>query len=221
MASIDNVGSLHHDSLLALIWTCFGVAFLFVALRTIIRIKVADRLTLEDYWMFVALATLLTLCILETIQLSSLYYMTAVIAGAIPVSTGLILHTEEYLRYEFPIVILFWTVLWCVKAGFLALYFKLFRELPFYRRAWYILAIFTFLAYGGCLITLCTSCGHISNFFKFNQCGKPRDVWASNLSVYYSTVIDVFTDLCSGWHGYMFNTWKRADTSQSWLCLSG
>ena len=195
---IDNVGSLPHKALLALVWACFGVAFLFVALRTVIRFRVADRLNGDDYWMFLATATLLTLCILETVQLPSLYYMTAVLAGKIPISEGLISHTETYLRFEFPIIILFWTVLWCVKAGFLALYFKLFRELPVYRRVWYVLAVFTFLAYVGCVITLSVSCGSdISNFFEFAQCGKPEDVWASNLSVYYSTVVDVFTDLCS------------------------
>jgi hypothetical protein len=199
MASVDDVGSLPHHSLVALVWTCFSAAFLFVALRTVIRFKVADRPKVEDYWMFLALATLLTLCILETIQLPSLYYITAIIAGAIPISADLISYTEDYLRFEFPIIILFWTVLWCVKASFLALYFKLFRELPLYRRVWYILATFTFLAYIGCLITLCLSCGPISNFFKFNQCGTARDIWESNLSIYYSTVVDVFTDLCSRW----------------------
>lgn len=199
MASVDHAGSLPQHSLLILVWACFSVAFLFVALRTAIRFKVADRPTADDYWIFLAFATLLTLCILETIQLPSLYYLAAMIAGgAAPKSiVQLISSTETYLRFEFAIIILFWTVLWCVKAGFLALYFKLFRELRPYRRAWYVLATFTFLAYVGCLITLCMSCGPISNFFSFAQCGRPEDVWASNLSVYYSTAVDVFTDLCS------------------------
>jgi hypothetical protein len=195
---IDDVGSLPYRSLLALVWTCFGVSFLFVSLRTFIRFRVGNRLNGDDYWMFLATATLLALAILETVQLPSLYYMTAVLAGKIPISFDeLVAHTETYLRFEFPIIILFWSTLWCVKAGFLALYFKLFRELPIYRRVWYVLAAFTFLAYVGCIITLSVSCGPINNFFEFNQCGKPEDVWASNLSVYYSTTVDVFTDVCS------------------------
>jgi len=198
MAAEDS-GALPHRSLLALIWTCFGVAALLVGLRTITRLKfTVRRLTAEDYCMFAALAALLTLCVLETIQLPSLYHITAVLTGSIPLSLELITNTEDYLRLEFAIIILFWTVLWCVKASFLALYFKLFRELALYRRVWYLLASFTILAYGGCVITLCVSCGEITNFFKFNQCAKPEYIWASNLSVYYSTAIDVFTDLCSG-----------------------
>ncbi|KAK0649954.1 hypothetical protein B0T16DRAFT_389911 [Cercophora newfieldiana] len=196
-ATDDGGGALPHRSLLALVWTCFGVAAVLVVLRTVTRLKfTVRRLTAEDYCMFVALAALLTLCTLETVQLPGLYHITGVLAGTIPLSAELITYTEDYLKYEFAIIILFWSVLWCVKASFLALYFKLFRELALYRRVWYLLASFTVLAYGGCIITLCLSCGHISNFFKFNQCAKPEYIWASNLSVYYSTAIDVFTDLC-------------------------
>ncbi|KAK4208979.1 hypothetical protein QBC37DRAFT_295529 [Rhypophila decipiens] len=193
---VSDVGDLPKRSLLALIWTSFSAAAVFVGLRTGIRFKVADRLTAEDYWMFFSLATLLTLCILETIQLPSLYYLTAVTAGKINVTMDVVSYTEDYLRYEFPIVILFWTVLWGVKAAFLALYRKLFRDLPVYRRLWYVLVTLTVIAYGGCIVSLATSCGDVGNFFKFNKCGSERNIWASNLSVYYSTVIDVFTDLC-------------------------
>ncbi|KAL2018108.1 hypothetical protein VTK56DRAFT_1238 [Thermocarpiscus australiensis] len=196
MANADDVGSLRRPSLLALIWTCFSAAFLFVTLRTAIRFKVSDRLKAEDYWILLALSCLLTQCILETVQLTSLYHITGVTEGVLPISDELISQTEDYLRYEFPIIILFWTVLWSVKAGFLALYFKLCGELRVYRRIWYFLATFTFLAYGGCIVTLCVSCGPITNFFAFGRCGKPEYVWLSNVSVYYSTTIDVFTDLC-------------------------
>lgn len=194
--------SVDHDSLLALVWTCFSVAFLFVALRTAIRIRVASRLTADDYWITFALAALLTLCILETIQEPSLAPITGIMDGTgIHDFNSLIADTEHYLRYQFPIIVLFWTVLWSVKAGFLALYFKFFRELKHYRRAWFALALFTFLAYLGCIVTLTLSCGHPTNFFRFAQCGRPEQIWASNLSVYYSTSVDVFTDLCSACPG--------------------
>lgn len=197
LGDVGDVGDLPKRSLLALIWTSFSTAAVFVALRTGIRFKVADKLTPEDYWMFLALAALLALCTLETIQLPSLYYLTAVTAGKISVSMDVVGQTEDYLLYEFPIVILFWTVLWCVKAAFLALYRKLFRDLTVYRRLWYVLATVTLVAYGGCIVSLATSCGEVGNFFKFAKCGSPENIWASNLSVYYSTVVDVFTDLCS------------------------
>lgn len=197
MASIDDVGTLHHNSLLALVWACFGGAFLFVSLRIVVRLKFTRKLTAEDYWTFFALAALLALCVLETIQLSSLYYMTGIQAGTIPISLSVIAQSEEYLRFEFPIVILYWTVLWSVKAGFLALYYRLFRELPVYRRIWYGLAIFTFLAYAGCWVSLSVSCGSLDDFFGFQTCATDHDIWMSNFNVYFSTTADVVTDLCS------------------------
>ncbi|KAL2166457.1 hypothetical protein VTG60DRAFT_2741 [Thermothelomyces hinnuleus] len=194
---------LPRKSLLILIWVCFSAACLFVALRTIIRVRSpasTHRLgALEDCWIFLALAALLALCVLETIQLPSLYYITSVLSGDLGLMSaeGVMSHTKNYLRYQFPIVILFWTVLWSVKGAFLALYWRLFRDLTWYRRAWFVLAVFTVLAYGGCVTTLALSCGpDVRNFFGFNTCAGPKNVWSSNFSVYFSTAVDVFTDLC-------------------------
>ena len=208
---MESVGSLSKSALLAVIWTSFSVAALLVILRTAIRLKYMSRLTMEDAWIFLAIATLLTNAILSTIQLPNLYFMLATIAGVIPVSDGLIASVESYLKFEFATILLFWTVLWCVKASFLALYYKLFQELRWYRRAWYALAAITLVAYMGCWATLATSCHPLSNFFKFNQCAKKEDIWASRFSIYYSTAIDVFTDLCSKYVGSWFgNTTDNA-----------
>ncbi|AEO60051.1 hypothetical protein MYCTH_2140156 [Thermothelomyces thermophilus ATCC 42464] len=194
---------LPRKSLLILIWVCFSAACLFVALRTIIRVRSpasTRRLgPLEDCWIFLALAALLALCVLETIQLPSLYYITSVLSGDLELMSaeGVMSHTKNYLRYQFPIVILFWTVLWSVKGAFLALYWRLFRDLTWYRGAWFVLTVFTVLAYGGCVTTLALSCGpDVRNFFGFNTCAGPKNVWSSNFSVYFSTAVDVFTDLC-------------------------
>ena len=198
----EGVGALPRKSLLILIWVCFSAAFFLVTLRTVIRLRSPTSrrlLPLEDCWILLALTSLLALCILETIQLPSLYYITGVLSGVIPITSAevIISQTENYLRYQFPIVILFWTVLWSVKAAFLALYWRLFRDLPWYRRAWFVLAVFTFLAYGGCVTTLALSCGpDVRNFFAFNKCAGAKNVWSSNFSVYFSTAVDVLTDVC-------------------------
>lgn len=196
-SSLDNVGTLRHPVMLAIIWSCFGAAFLIVTGRTAVRLKVVKTPSAEDYWILFGLAALLALCILETIQAPSLYYMTAVLEGKVLPSLDLIVHTERYLLYQFPITALYWTVLWSIKAAFLALYFKLFKELPVYRRVWYSLAFLTLLGYGGCWASFAFSCGNIDNFFKFNQCGAEWQIWWSNFNVYLSTSVDVLTDVCS------------------------
>ena len=52
----------------------------------------------------------------------------------------------------FTIIGLFWTIVWSVKASFLALYYRLFDGLPHYLRIWWFVAVFTALAYVGCWI---------------------------------------------------------------------
>jgi hypothetical protein len=192
-------GYLTPPSLLALIWTTFAIATLFVLTRTAIRFRLLSTLQSEDYWMFFALATLLTNAVLQTLQLPSLYYMSAIIAGELAPtsSTELVSIGELYLKYEFATIGLFWTVLWAVKASFLAVYFKLFRDVARYRIVWYGLAGFTFAAYVGCWITSVFSCRPVGNFFRFAQCNKPEDVWGSRMSVYYSTAVDIGCDLFS------------------------
>jgi hypothetical protein len=196
-AIVEVPGHLSSTSLLALIWATFSIAFIFVILRTVIRIKVLGRLVIEDYWIFLAISTLLTNDILQTIQLPSLYYISAVTAGIIAPSAELTAIGDDYVRLEFAIIGLFWTVLWCVKASFLAVYFKIFQDVPGYRLAWYILVTFTFFAYVGCWISSFLTCHPISDYFNFGHCTKPEDIMVSTICVYYSTAVDIFTDLCS------------------------
>lgn len=228
LSKLENVGTLRHAVLLAIIWSCFGGALLIVTGRTAVRLKIAKRPSAEDYWVLFALAALLALCVLETIQLPSLYYMTAVLEGKVAFSMSMITYSETYLRYQFPITCLYWTVLWSIKAGFLALYFKLFKELTIYRRVWYGLAVFTLLAYAACWASLAVSCGTLDNFFRFNQCSSEQSIWMSNFNVYLSTSVDVFTDLCSKLFSSSLSvnhvSGLSADTlffplAQSWLCL--
>lgn len=195
-------GIISRHALLALIWGCFSVAACLVAVRTTIRLRspaTKHFASFEDCWIYLALACLFTLCILETIQLPSLSYIIGILTFQLPLTTAeeIIWQTKQYLRFQFPIVILFWSVLWSIKAAFLALYWRLFRDLTAYRRVWYCLVVFTFLAYCGCILTLTFSCGHdVRNFFGFNTCGSAEAVRRSNFSVIFSTTVDIFTDLC-------------------------
>jgi hypothetical protein len=194
---IDVPGYLSSRSVLALIWTTFGIALIFVILRTAIRVKILGRLAVEDYCVFLAIATLLTNSVLQTIQLPSLYYISGLSAGIISLSADTVPIGDDYVRFEFAIIGLFWTVLWCIKASFLALYFKLFKDVPMYRLAWWILVAFSFLAYLGCWIASFMTCHPISDYFNFGLCTTAQDIMVSRICVYYSTAVDIFIDLCS------------------------
>jgi hypothetical protein len=119
--------------------------------------------------MVAALATLITNAALQTHQTASLYYIDKVAAGLVPPGPELLQKGTVYVRYEFPIIGLMWTVLWCVKASFLALFWRLFDGLPRYRRIWWGVAIFAFLAYVGCWIGSAWTCHPPSIYFSFGK----------------------------------------------------
>ena len=60
-------------------------------------------------------------------------------------------HGNQYVRYEFIITALFWTVLWGLKVSVLALHWQLFTGLTVYKRWWMGVLLFVFGAYVGCV----------------------------------------------------------------------
>jgi hypothetical protein len=141
---------LHSAGLIAVGWVGVGLASVFVVLRCVARITKMKRLHVDDYWMITALMFLTVNAILGTLQTPALYYLVDVSAGRVPVGPSVLVQGNIYVRYEFVIIGLFWTVLWCVKASFLSLFYRLFDGLPNYRRMWWAVVVFAALSYVGC-----------------------------------------------------------------------
>ena len=153
----------------AVAWSSFGLACVFVAFRIYARISEAHRLYTDDYWMLTALTFLLINAVLQTLQTHSLYYLVYVSVGRVPAGQALLDEGNIYVRYEFVIIAFFWTITWCVKASFLSLYWRLFDGLPTYRRIWWVVVVFTALAYVGCWIASVWTCHPPSTYFHFGK----------------------------------------------------
>ena len=89
-----------------------------VVARTSIRIFKAERLEYDDYWIYLAYLILCVNASLQTVQTPYIYHMVRVRAGLEPAGEGFLEDGNAYLRYEFAIVGLFWSVLWSVSAHF-------------------------------------------------------------------------------------------------------
>ena len=155
--------------LVALIWGGVGLAFMFVGARTVIRIYTVERLAWDDYWIYVAWVLLTLNGVLQTIQAPHIYYVSRAAAGLVPADEAVIYHGNIYVRYEFVSIGLFWTVLWAVKASFLAMFWRLFDGLPRYRRWLVCIGVFSFFAYVGCWISSILNCHPASMYFKFGR----------------------------------------------------
>ncbi|KFY17143.1 hypothetical protein V492_00876 [Pseudogymnoascus sp. VKM F-4246] len=189
-------GKLPERGLVIIVWVATGIAGCFVVARTAIRIKKIEKLHVDDYLIYTAFLVLIANAVLQTIQAPHCYNLARLV-------NGLSTLTEEetvasgniYLRYEFTIIGLFWTVLWLVKASFLAFFYKLFDGLQVYRRIWWVVVVFAFLSYVGCWIVSINVCHPAKNYFIFGACSLEIDKKTSIIAVLYSTVVDVLTDL--------------------------
>jgi hypothetical protein len=110
---------------------------------------------------------LLTQAILQTLQNHSLYYLIYASAGEVPAGKALLDQGNIYVRYQFVIIVLFWTVTWSVKYSFLALYYRLFNGLAIYRKIWWAVVIFAAMTYVGCWIASVWTCHPPSTYFDF------------------------------------------------------
>lgn len=86
-----------------------------VIARTLIRIVKAERLGYDDYWIYLAYLILCVNAALQTIQTPYIYHLVRVRAGLEPAGEGFLKDGNDYLRYEFAIIGLFWSVLWSVS----------------------------------------------------------------------------------------------------------
>lgn len=169
---------LSQGGLIALAWVGVAIAGCFVVARSTIRIYTLSKLQADDYWIYFAWTMLLVNAILTTLQAPHLYYLARGTAGLVPLDEKFVYHGSKYVRYEFPAIGLFWTILWGVKASFLTLFWKLFEGLRGYRRWWWAVVAFTALSYIGCWIASALNCHPPENYFKFGEtsfivCGSP------------------------------------------------
>ncbi|KXX75481.1 hypothetical protein MMYC01_208474 [Madurella mycetomatis] len=187
--------SIGEAGLLAIVWVFFSTATIFVALRLTVRFRQNRAFLIDDYWIMFAWVCLLTMSILQTEQMPSLWYITYLTAGRVAPDQDTVPKTEQLSRWQFPIIKLFWTVLWSIKASFMAVFFRLVKPFPVLRRLWYCAAVFVFLAYVGCWLASSLTCSPPSDYFRAGACSSPREVWMQRFNVVYSTTVDITSDL--------------------------
>jgi hypothetical protein len=145
----------------AVVWSGIGIATFFLAARIWIRMTKIRRLAIDDYFVMAAWLFLLMNGILQSLQNPDIYnvvintvrikfYMSNELKMDPAAEYEFLTRGTRFLKYEFAIIGFFWTILWLVKASFLAFFYTLFEGLPKYRKMWWGVVVFAFLAYAGC-----------------------------------------------------------------------
>lgn len=156
--------SLSLNGLLTVIWVGTALGIIFSVTRMYIRIKRMGRLLPDDYFVLLALAFLICNAILMTIQGPSLYY-----TALTPTGPDILYHGTKYVRYEFAIIGIFWSILWSIKGSFLALYWMITGGLPRYRWVWIGVTTFTIATYIVCWLLSALNCHPPSSYFQLGK----------------------------------------------------
>ncbi|KAF5714039.1 hypothetical protein FMUND_7612 [Fusarium mundagurra] len=104
--------SVNRQGLIIIVWTCFTIATLFVSLRLFVRWLQNRRFLADDYWITWAWLCTLTMAILQTEQMDSLWYMTYLQAGRVAYDPReLEFQRSQITRWQFPVIKMFWIIL--------------------------------------------------------------------------------------------------------------
>ncbi len=166
-------GTVSEAGLLTIIWVFFSAATVFVALRLGVRFRQNHAFMVDDYWIMFAWSALLTMVVLQMEQRDSLWYVTYLSAGRVAFDESGIHRLEQLVRWQFPIIKLFWTVLWSVKASFMAVFFRLVKPFTILRRLWYFVAVFASMAFVACWLVSAFTCTPPGDYFKVGTSTPP------------------------------------------------
>ncbi|KAI9163900.1 Pth11-like integral membrane protein [Paramyrothecium foliicola] len=193
--ALQGVARIGRQGLGALLWVCFTLATLFVAMRLALRWRQNRRLLADDYWIVLAWTTYLIMANLMVLQLEPLWFVLHTYPRRLNVpDEETPPQVRRLIRLLLPMLSMFWTVIWSVKASFMALFYPLVKRFRVQRPMWYGIAVFAALAYMGCWISSILSCESSAHFFT-SQCTCLRVLIKQAYSVIYSTIADVLTDL--------------------------
>ncbi|KAH8423752.1 uncharacterized protein LDX57_001508 [Aspergillus melleus] len=176
--------------LIAVTWVGVALGILLASTRIVIRMRRMNRLLADDYFVLLALAFLITNAALQTIQAPHLYY-----TALTPTGPEIDYHGNQYVRYEFAIIGLFWSVLWSIKGSFLALFWMLTEGLPRYRWACCGVGTFATAAYTVCWLLSALNCHPPQDYFHFGECSKQNDQHSAFITICFSTTVDIITDI--------------------------
>lgn len=93
--------------------------------------------------------------------------------------------TREDLEFDaqlkLPTLLLFWAIIYLVKASFLILYGHIFDLSKRYRIIWYMVTAFTALSFGVTWLSCFWHCGSPSNVVDLGECLSPTAIPSANL----------------------------------------
>ena len=160
-----------------------GAAELMVFGRCRIRYKQAGKLSCDDYLNLAA--AIILLC-------SAIIYQVAISVGG---QIGLSVPTTAQLKLMGTVQLVdnmvWWAIVFLVKASFLATYWNLFKISKAFRVAWWIVVAYTSITFLALFLAPLWLCGNPSNATDLNVCNSPSIIRAQFVDVWWYMSLNV------------------------------
>ncbi|MCJ1307803.1 hypothetical protein MMC25_001451 [Agyrium rufum] len=159
-------GNIPIRNLTAANWVLTGTAVLLSAGRFGIRYKTQRGFHADDYTHLLALLGLLAFSITYQLGFPTFIDVVEISDGTVPEPADFDAVVKRYRQYQTAVSITEWVTLWAVKFTFLLFYRLLFSVSKGFRTAWWLIFVFTALAFWVPITGVLTLCGPIGNFFN-------------------------------------------------------
>ncbi|MCJ1389046.1 hypothetical protein MMC18_001900 [Xylographa bjoerkii] len=111
--------------------------------------------------------------------------------GEMPSVTDL----ELYLHYEMAVWLLFWVIIYLVKFSFLLFYRSIFGVSRTFKKAWWVVIVFTFLTFWACFFAMLWSCNTPSQLFIVEECLSESALSIQAVFVTMWCILNIISDL--------------------------
>ncbi|EEP78280.1 predicted protein [Uncinocarpus reesii 1704] len=178
------------EALLITIWVFFTVTTMLLIARYAIRLWLHRQLFWDDVFAGIAYVLLLGHNIAATLVAPAIYLMISTYFG-VPKPPDFLDQVTYLVKLMFSANILFVLCLYSVKASLLALLWRLVKNLPRFRKAWWAIAAITAIGLVVTIILAPVACSDLRAF----GCTAPDDIERDLITVRFTAASDILTDL--------------------------
>ncbi|PYI05541.1 hypothetical protein BO78DRAFT_398059 [Aspergillus sclerotiicarbonarius CBS 121057] len=180
---------------LGLLWAFTWTSFLFILFRVVVRYGSFRRLYLDDAFVLLAWAIMLTTAIIWQIEGQVLYEIYAMSAGKQPYTPDILPKFNNFMRFIAPLTILFYSGLWCVKFSFLAFFSRLGSKIKSHQIWWGVVLFVTVAVWMASVADMDYRCSLGGLEYIITQCSDLHHVHYQNRTFWANCAGDVITDL--------------------------
>ncbi|KAE8413509.1 hypothetical protein BDV36DRAFT_28382 [Aspergillus pseudocaelatus] len=180
---------------LGVLWAFTAIDTVFVVFRIFVRLAFFRRLYVDDLFVLLAWAIMLTNAVIWQIQGQVLYKLYAISAGQEPYTPAVLPMFESFMRYIAPMTIMFYSGLWAIKFSFMSFFFRLNSKVKSHRLWWYVVMLVVAGVYIASVADIDYKCSLGGMEFIISKCSDLDHVHYQNRTFWANCVGDIVTDI--------------------------